>query len=317
MRHDHAAYTACLPEPFRSRAGTQPVATWWPWRDHAVHVARARNPAAPARLMILHGAGGHAGAVWPMAALAADIGFEVLAPDLPGYGRTRTADPGAIRYPDWIDCVCDLIAAEREKDARPLVVLGASMGGMLAYSAAAKAPGVARLLVTCLLDPRDDWVWSALSPWAGRWGLTLLNALAPVTDALRVPIRWLTPMAKIANQPALSRLCRTDPRGGGGRVALGFLRTYLASSPPCEPETFTAIPVTLIHPAADRWTPPELSLRFFNRLAAPKRYVPLDNAGHFPVERPGVDQLHAALAELFAELGSGATATSRAGHGAG
>lgn len=300
MLYDHTDYLRCLPPAWQARATIPPETDCWAWRGMQVHIARVRRPQAPARLMILHGAGGHAGALWPAAALAAEIGYDVLVPDLPGYGRTRVPRPGAVRYPDWVACVADLLRAEQARDDRPLVLVGASMGGLLAYSAAARAGGVAHLVVTCLLDPRDRVVWSALSPLVGRWSLGLMKASARLTDPLRLPIRWLTPMQRIANDPRLSQLCCTDERGGGGRIALGFLRTWLGSSPEVEPEAFTAAPVVLAHPADDRWTPASLSLRFFERIAVPKRYLPLLGAGHFPVEEPGISQLQALFAELFA-----------------
>ncbi len=308
MPYNVDAYLACLPPHLQERAQTPPESTWWPWNGHSVHIARARRPDAGARLLILHGAGGHSGALWPAAALAADLGYDVLAPDLPGYGRTKVPDPGAVRYPDWLDCVCALIRAEQQADPRPLVLLGASMGGMLAYSACARleqedgGSPVARLMATCLLDPADPEVWSALSPWLGRWSLPLMDALAPLLDRRRLPIRWLTPMNRIANQPALSKLCRTDPRGGGGSVALGFLRSYLNAPPERAPERFTTVPVLLTHPAADRWTAPALSLRFLERIAAPTRHIPLENAGHFPVEEPGIEQLRDVLRDVLTEL---------------
>ncbi|MDO9603277.1 alpha/beta hydrolase [Hydrogenophaga sp.] len=118
-----------------------------------VHFARIPRPDAGARLLLLHGAGGHSGALWPLAALAADRGFDVLAPDLPGYGLTEVPNPGAITYPHWVDCVADLLREQTAADARPLVLLGGSMGGLLGYSASARVPdAVDHLLVTCLLD---------------------------------------------------------------------------------------------------------------------------------------------------------------------
>lgn len=298
-------YRRCLPAPYRERAGRMPEASWWPWRGHRIHIARAVNPSAPARLLVVHGAGGHSGALWPVAALAADLGFEVLAPDLPGYGRTEVVDPAGVRYSDWLDCLHELILRETAEDHRPLVLLGASMGGMLAYSALGRlrkdgvTVPVRALVATCLLDPREDRVWSALSPWAGRWGLGVMDRLAPLLDRRRVPIRWLTPMGHIANNPALSRLCCRDPMGGGGRVPLGFLRDFLHSVPPLEPEAFSHIPVLLTHPEADRWTPPALSLPFFERIAAPREYVPLPRGGHFPVEAAALEALSNILRRLL------------------
>ena len=72
-------------------------------------------------------------------------------------------------------------------------------------------------------------------------------------------------MGKIANDRALARICMTDTRGGGSRIALGFLRSYLQSSPAVAPEEFRGPPVILAHPADDRWTPPTMSLGFLRR----------------------------------------------------
>lgn len=303
--YSHSDYTACLPPHWRTRASALPQATWWPWRDMTLHIARAPNPAAPVRMLILHGGGGHSGALWPAAALAADIGYDVLAPDLPGYGQTRVPDPAAVRYPDWVDCVADLLRAETAADPRPLIVVGASMGGLLGYSAIARAgvPSVTHLVATCLLNPADPVTWPALSRWGGATSLRLLRPLmrqlGPRLSRLRVPLRWLVPMTRIANDPRLSHLCSTDVRGGGGRVALGFLSSFLFSVPEVAPEEFSAVPVTLIHPGDDRWTPASMSLPFFERIAADKTYVELEGAGHFPVEEPGITQMHDTLERLF------------------
>jgi alpha-beta hydrolase superfamily lysophospholipase len=313
---DAAEYVACLPPAWQARAQAWPESDWWQWRDMSVHIARVRNPAAKARLLILHGAGGHAGALWPAAALAASLGFEVLVPDLPGYGQTRVPDSGRVCYPDWVDCVSDLVRAENQAaaargQATPLVVLGASMGGLLGYAVAARTGEVAQLLATCLLDPSNPVCWPALSRWGGAVSVRLLRPLMkPLAGAhagalarLRVPIRWIAPMHTIANQPALTRLCLEDARGGGGRVPLGFLASFLHSQPEVPPEQFRTTPVTLVHPAADRWTPPAMSLAFFDRIAAPKRYVALTNCGHFPVEEPGMGELAGVLEGVYQGCG--------------
>jgi pimeloyl-ACP methyl ester carboxylesterase len=57
------------------------------------------------------------------------------------------------------------------------------------------------------------------------------------------------------------------------------------------PEQFDAAPVVLAHPAADRWTPPENSIRFLRRIKGPTELVMLDGCGHFPIEEPGISQL--------------------------
>src|SRR5205085_7979755 len=108
-------------------------------------------------------------------------------------------------------------------------------------------------------------------------------------------------MRGVSNSPELSQVIATDPRAGGSAMPAGFLRTFLASEPLVPPEVFEVCPVLLVHPAADRWTDVAMSRPFFDRLKAPKRLVMLGNAGHFPIEEPGVSELRAALLGFLAE----------------
>ncbi|WP_063126094.1 alpha/beta hydrolase [Nocardia fusca] len=299
----HSSYLDFLPTDLRPDPALRPERTWWDHRGHRVHIERVVPAGAPVRMLLVHGAGGHAAAVWPFAALAAGQGFEVVVPDLPGYGRTRVPARRGIRYQDWVDCLTDLVRAEHAADPRPLVLLGASMGGMLAYEAAARTGLAAAVVATCLIDPRLPQVRSAIArrPWLGRYGARLL---LPAVDNLRVPIRWMANMPAMSGNSALTRLVSTDPLGGGVRMPLGFLRTYLTSVPHVEPENFTTCPVWLVHPGADTWTPLSLSEQFFDRIAAPKKLTVLAGAGHYPVETPGIHQLTRALAELRTEIAS-------------
>lgn len=77
-------------------------------------------------------------------------------------------------------------------------------------------------------------------------------------------------------------------------------RSRACAGPAVEPEDFTACPVLLAHPGADRWTPVELSTPFFDRLGGDKRLVVLEGCGHMPVEEPGLRQFAEALGRLAA-----------------
>lgn len=281
-----------LPSPAPRREST-----FYRWRDSRVHLERIGDPDAPVRLLLVHGAGGNAAAMWPYAAHMATLGARVSVPDLPGYGRTSTRRAGRIRYQHWHDLLADLVRAEA--DERPLIVMGASMGGMLAYDTAASTGLAAGLVATCLLDPREPAVRArmAWSPLLARLAGPGLRLLAGPLASLRVPIRWIADMRHIANEPGLVDAVIADPRGGGGRVPLGWMRSYLESAPVVEPEVFT-VPTLLVHPAEDRWTPTELSVPFFERLAGPKQLVELEGCGHFPVEEPGLGQLLGAVREF-------------------
>lgn len=304
----YAAYAAFLPTEFRPDHSDEPTSTWWSWRGRRVHIARAVRPDAPVRLLLLHGAGGYSGALWPLAALGAREGTELIAPDLPLYGDTIEPRPKSVRYPDWVDLVCDLVRAERDLDDRPLIVIGASMGGMLAYEAAARTGQIAHVVATCLLDPADPEARRAAARMSGAGAVApaIMRAVDPVLGRIKVPIRLLVNMNAMSANPDLSRLCATDPKGGGVWVPLGFLGSWLTFEH-TPPEHFAAAPVTLVHPAADEWTPVELSVRFLRRIPNRTKLVLLENCGHYPIEQPGLNTLAETLRAIRDELGGAVT----------
>jgi pimeloyl-ACP methyl ester carboxylesterase len=65
----------------------------------------------------------------------------------------------------------------------------------------------------------------------------------------------------------------------------------MKTNPEIEPENFTMCPFLLIHPENDKWTPVRLSHLFFDKLKCKKEIVLLENAGHVPIEQPGLRQL--------------------------
>ncbi|BBX18444.1 alpha/beta hydrolase [Mycolicibacterium duvalii] len=282
-----------------------PASTWWRWRDHRVHVARAVVPTAAVRVLVIHGGGGYSGALWPFAAVAAGQAVDVLAPDLPLYGDTEVADPAGVRYGDWVDLLADLVRAERAADPRPLIAFGASMGGMLAYEIAARTGAVDAVVATCLLDMADPAARAAATryAWLGRPAPAVLNAAEPLFGRVRIPIRWVADMNKMSRDRRLSRLCASDPRGGGVSVPLGFLSSWMAFVH-TRPEHYTGAPVTLVAPAADAWTPPELSIGFLQRITARAEVVLLERCGHFPIEEPGLTQLRDAMATVLSRVGA-------------
>ncbi len=296
---DIEQYAAFLPAA-RRHGTVAPESTWLPWRGRRIHIARALDPAAPVRMIVVHGGGGYSGALWPLARLVAEQGVEVLSPDMPLYGHTEEPDPGAVRYRDWVDLLCDIMTEERRRDDRPIVLFGASMGGMLAYEAAARTGDVAAVLATCLLDMADPAALSAASRWKvnGRLSAASLRIAGAALGSVRVPIRWIADMSAMSRNPELSKLCAEDPRGGGVKVPLGFLSSWV-SYPHTAPEQYRGAPVTLVHPAADAWTPPERSIAFLQRISAPTRTVLLDNCGHYPIEEPGLTQLEQTVRETL------------------
>ena len=282
-----------------------PVNEWLPLANGTtLHLHRHPAPGAgtDTTVVVLHGGGGHGRMLAPVGVLAQQAGAEAIAPDLPGYGHTEVPDRRAVRYPDWVEAVVDLVGRVVPAD-RKLVLLGASMGGRLALDVAHQlgAGRVRGVIATCLLDPRrsDARAVVARHELLVTAGLPLLRGLRPVTDRRLVPMRWIAPIDAIANAPALARTCASDPLGAGGSVPLGFLRSWLEHDPGYVLATFDACPVVLAHPGDDRWTPLAVSRAFLDEMQVPTRLDVLEGCGHFPVEAGSVDGMRSALRHLL------------------
>jgi alpha-beta hydrolase superfamily lysophospholipase len=264
-----------------------------------LHLLRYARPEAPAAAIVLHGGGGHARLLAPYGRLLAAHGLDVTIPDLPGYGRSAAR---SFRYETWVEAVAGLVRAE----PRPTLLLGASMGGMLAWHAAAALPRgeVAHVVATTLMDARRPEVRRAAACFGavGALAVPVLERTRRVTDDLRLPMPWLGDVAGIANDPRIARAIARDPLGGGRRVPLGFLRSWMTYEPALEPEAWDRAPVTLLHPGDDRWTPTALSLGFFDRLPGPKHFAELPDGGHLPVEPRALEALELELGAVVASL---------------
>ncbi|HEY0255627.1 MAG TPA: alpha/beta hydrolase [Kofleriaceae bacterium] len=293
-------YQAFFPEGLRLTSTAMPREEAWAWRGLEVHIDRLDNPAAPLKVIVLHGAGAYGRVMAPASVIAQRYGYATITPDLPGYGLTAVPR-SKMTYELWIDCVVDLIAEECARDSRPIVLFGVSLGGLLAYQVATRTQ-VDGLAATTLADPRETATRRdfARTPLLGVVGLWLLDKLSFMTDGLPLPMSLMSKMNHISNKPELSALVKTDKLGGGSWVPARFLRTLMTTAPAIEPEDFDRCPVLLAHPGVDRMTDISLSRRFFDRLGTrDKKMVVLDGASHMPTEHPGVDQLEAAVLQFL------------------
>jgi alpha-beta hydrolase superfamily lysophospholipase len=295
-------YQPLLPPRLRLAEATAPHEAWWHWNGAEIHLDRSPLPEAPAVVVLLHGAGGYGRMLAPYGRLLRDAGYEVVAPDLPGYGLTR-APRALFDYGQWVRCVRAL-AEEEAAGGRPVVLFGASIGGYLAYLAAAAGAPAAGVIATTLADPRERRVRDefARNRLFSRVGIPLLPLYDAIAGRLRLPIKWFSKMDRIANDPALAALIGADPLGGGNRVPVSFMRSLFAVVPAVEPEQFERCPLLLVHPAEDRWTSVAASRLLFDRLACPKQLVLLEHCGHFPLEEPGVSQLEQAVLAFLKTL---------------
>lgn len=295
-----------LPDGIAFDDAAAPREDYFDWRSSRLHVDRFTNPAARWKLILHHGLGTNGRLLSLLLGRRLSAGAcEVAALDLPPYGRSEWTGEN-LRYEDWVDAAASFAAAEMRRDRRPVVLFGFSAGGMLAYHVASVTEGIAGIVGMCFVDLRDPVVRdavSAFSPMIDRIGRQLMRlAAASPLRGLRVPIHWVTRMAELVNSAAARRVLLADPHSGATPVSLEFLNSLYAYAPPVDPEHFDRCPVLLAQPAADTWTPLAVSRRFFDRLSVRKEVILLENAGHYPLELPGVRQLADAIERFVASV---------------
>lgn len=281
-----------LPARNQIKKRSEPKEIYIRLKDNDVHLDCYLNSTARAKIILLHGVGGNGRLLSFIGVPLYKRGFEVIAPDLPGYGLTLGHSKN-VDYAEWIHIVNDLIDRELKKDGKPIFLFGLSAGGMLAYQVACINKKVSGLIATSILDQRIQEVRdaSAINKFVSRTGIPALKLLFRMYKNVKLPMRYVANMRAIVNNEKLLRLLISDITSSGAMVSVKFMLSLLSATPAIEPEKFNLCPFLLAHPEDDRWTPMELSLLFFNKLKCDKKSVVLENAGHFPIEQPGITQL--------------------------
>jgi len=157
---------------------------------------RWRRPGG-ARAVVVHGLGEHAGRQRNVAEFLVRRGFDVVAFDHRGHGRSDGVR-GALRASD--DLVDDLAAIVDSTASAPILLVGHSMGGLVALRHALARPETVAALV--LFSPALD---ASLSI-GQKLLLATMSRLAP-----GVAVANGLDASKISHDPAVVRAYREDP----------------------------------------------------------------------------------------------------------
>ncbi len=286
-------FQAYYPEEFRITEATKPQEEYWEWDAYDVHLDRylPKGEEKKMKILLIHGGGGNGRLMAPMGVVLSGHGYECVAPDMPGFGLTKIKKPNS--YDTWVELASALIDKEIEKDGKPIILCGISLGGMLTYHTACINPKVKGIMVSSLADTTDPKVQIQLSKndVLGKTGAKTLSALKRLTDNIKIPIKITTKMWAMANDQTFVDKLKKDKVGSGSWVYLKFLRTLFEAKPAIEPEKFKVCPLFFFQPEKDYIIPWEISEPFYNRLACEKEMMFLENCGHIPMEEPGIFQL--------------------------
>jgi 3-oxoadipate enol-lactonase len=232
-------------------------------------------------VLLLHGIGGGR-SMWSNAAsstarLLADEGYCTVAVDFPGYGESEAMGP-----PDmdaFVQAVLDVIATT---GAHRTVLLGHSMGGMVAQEVVARAPDkVQGLVLACTSASfgKSDGDWQAkflserlapLDAGLGMWGMAqelVPGLLAPGAHpaAYQVAVDVMSRVPESTYRAALKTISSFDRRANLANIS---------------------VPTLVLAGEQDLTAPPNVMQRMAERITLAE-YVCLPFAGHIAnVEAP-------------------------------
>ena len=227
----------------------------------------AEDRGAVGTVVVVHGWGGDAGRMAPLAARIVARGMTVLLVDLPGHGRTApVASYNAKLMVDDLRAVRDWLEIRAGGSGKPAAILGYSFGGLGAYVAASQ-----------------DARWSALAVLAAPMGP--MEAVRLYLDGKGLPGRWLDGMIR----RSFIRSVGVAPDAFDAERNLGSIR----------------VPVLIVHGEEDDvvpvWHADRIHAAIPQGLATLER-VPRADHGAVLVEDVIGDRIAAFLAESLARV---------------
>ena len=164
-------------------------------------VIRSWHPAGSptARILIAHGIAEYSGRYEVVGELLADAGFEVHCPDLFGFGESGGRRAGIGDWADYHDQVQGHLEALQADTGTPVVLLGHSMGGLIALG----------YLLSDRPQP-DLAVLSAPATGGGAaWQKALAGPLARIAPSLAIPNNL--DGSRLSRDPEVAELYFADP----------------------------------------------------------------------------------------------------------
>lgn len=216
----------------------------------------------------------------PWARLA-DEGFNVLALDWPGHGRSG-GRRGHLTYRGAMEAAATAVACAAERWAGPVGLFGTALGGVLAFYAALEDDGVRAVACHNALDLRDVRPvlqrarQGALLPAAGMLHTRLSTA---AQERLLIPASAVVATADLADDPGVARALRYHPQAVR-RYTLAGLASILLS--PADKPDISAqrVPTFVAVGANDRVLPQTTTRALASRLSADSQLWVLPGGSH-------------------------------------
>jgi alpha-beta hydrolase superfamily lysophospholipase len=268
--------------PVSSDADAQRIHAWW-WP--------AKNPNAPT-VLYLHGTRWSlTGQVFRLAQLRA-FGFSVLAIDYRGFGKSDGELPSEKTVYEDAHAAWDWLVAQQPDPARRYIY-GHSLGGAVAVDLAASlskqdAPSESALADAASTARASQPLTQRDSATAAKSKLATANQAAAQPGALAgglIVESSFTTLADMAREVTYAWL------------PVGLLMSQKFDS--MSKMAKVAMPVLVVHGAADRFVPSRFSQQLYDAATSPKTLLLVEGGSHNNSMRTGADQYRKALGQLF------------------
>jgi pimeloyl-ACP methyl ester carboxylesterase len=232
-----------------------------------------------------HGGGGYSRLFLPIALRLYDLGYTVVLPNQRGQGLSE-GDRGDFTVPELVQNIVDAVTWARNRCTGRLYVGGGSIGGGLAFYAAAAGAPVDALVLHNLYDfSADGLALSRLAAFGrvpafaslSRLSMTLFARIIP---RFRIPYMWIGMFERMVDERAVGffELWKADPFPIK-YISLRFMHSMMTTAP-AAPLEQNQLPALVVNQTRDRMVDPNVTRRNYARLGGQKQYVEIDY-GHW------------------------------------
>jgi len=237
-------------------------------------------------LVFSHGIAGYARVLLPFIIPLREKGYNIIAPDLQGYGYSRSRK-GDFEWDIHLRNLADTVAYAKNRFSGKIILGGASMGGTLAYASAARYKNVDALVCWCLWDLNDrEFIENETTTKKATYALIpLLKILSALFGRFRFKPYLVISYDTLSDAQEFNNLVKRDPQAGTLISTRGALSLILQSRPDISPEQWS-LPTLVCHPGEDKMIPKKYSEKLFERISSEnKKYIEFEGVPHFPLDR--------------------------------
>ncbi len=249
-----------------------------------LEIYRNADPKKPT-IVFSHGIAGYARLLTPFYIPLFEKGYNVVAPDLEGYGYNQRKK-GDFTFDIHLENLKNTVDYARNNFEGKVYLGGASMGGPLAYASDARYNCADGLICWCLFDFADREFIKATSTTKELtfFLIPLMKLASKLFGKATFKTTRLVSYRTLTADQNFNSLIMNDPQSGKSISLRGALSLIIQAKPDL-PHNKYEKPVLVCQPEDDEMTPAYFTKKVFKKLKSEsKKYIHFEGA-HFPKDK--------------------------------